>query len=761
MRRLGVKDPKVANSKRILSLRTSERKCLNSLRNMDEDPPPPVIRRRAKKSVANGERCFPSFNDSKENESRPPRQAKKSIPPPQFQTIVETPVSSDDYDGYPSDDTDISAESDYPLHDGNREQYRGAIERVCAEEMEKQKKRDAELLRNLLQKNRQTALSSRERSSARVLSIHPDGDRKMPPSGSSAKKEDNSQCDETEETTRFGSKEPISPRHSIWVPIKRSFWTLDKTDLQFLPSLDGDQNMEALLAGFNLRSRKRMMKHGPPGMQAKVDELIDNIILNIPDEIFVGNPWGRGYPHLISDQIGQSAGRVQERYNAMIPAEFYGRSSPVPKPTSATPLRDLWCSRCCIYDCRRHGLPRKADPRVELVRRRLVLEDERAGKWEKSEVTSPTPDESTLSPCLSDGQAKMFEQVFQLFEGDLYKISLFLHVTVTVVEEYATTNNIVLPPELLQPVDFHADPTNKALEYYSIHNYNESWYSAYGEAKDRPEFVPCYHKTMCNESNCTCIQNNHFCTRACVWGRPENRNFFRGCSCKGRCVQRSCSCFAAARECDPNLCSCNCCAGQIGQTYQCGQIRNDNIFMERGPTLGIRKSNAKGAGYGCFTLTALQAGDYVGEYVGELISHDEAERRGAIADANKRSYLFTLTPDVSVDASRYGNETRFINDDPSDPNVEPRGKLLRLFSLSRKIVHQRLTLTLSYISVLFVQGEQRIAFFASQHIDEGEELFFDYRYSTSLGRKSGRAIDEKFPWLKDQKRPAKRKKAHR
>ena len=46
----------------------------------------------------------------------------------------------------------------------------------------------------------------------------------------------------------------------------------------------------------------------------------------------------------------------------------------------------------------------------------------------------------------------------------------------------------------------------------------------------------------------------------------------------------------------------------------------------------IAESKIDAAGWGLFTKNSLKKGDFVIEYVGELISQEEAERRGVIYD---------------------------------------------------------------------------------------------------------------------------------
>jgi uncharacterized protein len=91
----------------------------------------------------------------------------------------------------------------------------------------------------------------------------------------------------------------------------------------------------------------------------------------------------------------------------------------------------------------------------------------------------------------------------------------------------------------------------------------------------------------------------------------------------------------------------------------------------------VRRSKVHGNG--CFARRSIPKGTRIIEYLGERISHKEADRRYEGADVNdNHTFLFIADRKTVIDATRGGNESRWVNHH-CDGNCESETEKGRVF----------------------------------------------------------------------------------
>ncbi|XP_014899870.1 histone-lysine N-methyltransferase ASH1L isoform X1 [Poecilia latipinna] len=140
-------------------------------------------------------------------------------------------------------------------------------------------------------------------------------------------------------------------------------------------------------------------------------------------------------------------------------------------------------------------------------------------------------------------------------------------------------------------------------------------------------------------------------------------------------------------ECSPSACPCG---------DQC-----DNQHIQRHEWVQcLERFRAEGKGWGIRTKEPLRAGQFIIEYLGEVVSEQEFRNR-MMEQYHNGHYCLNLDSGMVIDSFHMGNEARFINHS-CEPNCE-----MQKWS---------------------VNGVYRIGLFALKDIHSGTELTYDYNF---------------------------------
>jgi uncharacterized protein len=156
----------------------------------------------------------------------------------------------------------------------------------------------------------------------------------------------------------------------------------------------------------------------------------------------------------------------------------------------------------------------------------------------------------------------------------------------------------------------------------------------------------------------------------------------------------------------------------------------------RTPLFEVRHSPIHG--YGVFALRRIRKGTTVIEYLGDRVSHAQADARYEDKDPNdNHTFLFTVDAKTVIDAGVNGNEARYINHG-CDPNCESTTVNKRIF----------------IEAIRTIQPGEELSYDYQIQRDSDDEPNVDQVYACRCGAKNCRGSMLELP--KKPRKPARR-----
>ncbi|XP_029017964.1 histone-lysine N-methyltransferase EHMT1-like [Betta splendens] len=209
-----------------------------------------------------------------------------------------------------------------------------------------------------------------------------------------------------------------------------------------------------------------------------------------------------------------------------------------------------------------------------------------------------------------------------------------------------------------------------------------------------------------------CPENFKYIPDNCVTSTltmDKNITHLQHCSCTDNCSSSTCMCGQLSLRCwydSEGRLPLDFCQQEPPVLFECNHACScwrtcRNRVVQNGIRVRLQLFRTQKMGWGVRAMQEIPQGAFVCEYVGEIITDAEADKR------ENDSFLFTLDNKVGdvhcIDARLFGNIGRFINH-----LCEPNLLAVKVFTM-----HQDLRFP-------------RIAFFSSRSIKAGDQLGFDY-----------------------------------